>query len=498
METFLQNVPYSSQAPLFYRIIVMIEEAFKLMRELSIQVPMEKYLMDVEPYTISFSATQPETFLAQLLALLQAEMSQPEISVVRSSLNVLIIDANKVRADVVASLVNAAGYTCVTAVNALDAFTLFLKGSYIPLAIVLGQERVPDPLFLQRLLQQTMQKYQLKTPVVRLIHEPTSIDVSRHPSQPLRHPSQPLPQFSPSDYPPQTGTIEQIEREKIILTGQTTGRYHLDTLLGGGLQGSVYRAYDRLREQDIAFKAMQVSTMPYFVIRVSAEDTNLFEQEYELLAQLKHDHILVPLNTGRSYISGSSFVFKTMPYFPERSLALWLSRHGQKEFSPQEIVPLILQLADALQCVHDHQIVYQNFKLSNLLIRNQNNDIRKLHIMLADFPITQDGSFFSNAPETLPYMAPERWSGQALPASDQYALAAIAYELLVSRPPFQGGSEYAMRFLHLNMQPQAPTTFRPNLPPAVNHVLLRGLAKRPEDRFPTVAAFAKALQRYCG
>ena len=455
--------------------------------------------MDVEPYNISYSDGQPEIFLAQLLTVLQAEKSRPEIaSVAHSALKVLIIDANIVQADTVASLVNAAGYTTVTAINALEAFTLFLKGSYIPLAIVLGQMRVPDPLFLQRLLQQTMQKYQLKTPVVRLIREPTNIDVFRHPSQSLRHLSQPLPQFSPADHPSQTGNIEQIAREKIILTGQTTGRYQLNTLLGGGLQGNVYLAYDRLREQEIAFKAMQVSMMPYFVIRVSTEDANLFEQEYELLVKLKHEHILVPLNTGRSYISGSSFVFKTMPYYPERSLALWLSQRVQKEFTPQEIVPLIVQLADALQCAHDHKIMYQNFKLSNLLISNQSNDIRKLHLMISDFPIMQDGSFFSNAPEALPYMAPERWNGQALPASDQYGLAVIVYELLVGRAPFQGGSEYAMRFLHLNMQPQLPTTFRPTLPPVVNHVLLRALAKRPEDRFPTVAAFAKALQRYWG
>ena len=177
--------------------------------------------MDVEPHNISYSDGQPETFLAQLLAVLQAEKSQPEIaSVAHSSLKILIIDANTVQADTVASLVNAAGYTAMTAINALDAFTLFLKGSYIPLAIVLGQERVPDPLFLQRLLQQTMQKYQLKTPIVRLIREATTVDVSRHPSQSLRHPSQPLPPFSPADHAPQTGNIEQIEREKIILTGQ--------------------------------------------------------------------------------------------------------------------------------------------------------------------------------------------------------------------------------------------------------------------------------------
>jgi serine/threonine protein kinase len=453
--------------------------------------------MDVESHNISFSDEQPEAFLKQLLPVLQAETGQPEIQVSQPSLKVLILDADKVRAEKVASLVNTGGYISVTAINALEAFTLFLKGSYIPQAIILGQEQVPDPLFLHRLLQQTLQKYRLKAPIIRLAYSPANTDVSRRPSQPLRQPSQPLVQFSPSEYLPQTGNIEQIEREKIVLTGQTTGRYQIHTLLGGGLQGNVYQAYDRLREQEVAFKAMQVSTMPYFAMRVSSEDANLFEQECLLLTQINHPHILVPLNAGRSYISGSSFVFKTMNYCSERSLAQWLSGHRQQEFTPQQMLPLILQLADALQCVHDQQIVYQNIKLTNLLIRDRTNDIRKLHLMLSDFPVTQDGSFFSNTPEALPYIAPERWQGQALPASDQYGLAAIIYELLTGRPPFQGGSEYAMRFLHLNMQPQSPSMFRPALPPAVNHILLQGLAKQPEERFPSVKAFARALQRYC-
>lgn len=94
-------------------------------------------------------------------------------------------------------------------------------------------------------------------------------------------------------------------------------------------------------------------------------------------------------------------------------------------------------------------------------------------------------------------MAPERWHGQALPASDQYGLAAIVYELLTGRPPFQGVSEYALKFLHMNMQPQPPSAFNTALTPAIDHVVLRALAKRPDDRFPTVEAFAQTLQRYC-
>jgi hypothetical protein len=447
-------------------------------------------MMDTGSYAILFSESQPEIFLKNLLAVLQAETNLSTIKVSPALLKILVIDINEVRADSIAQLIHAAGYRSTTFTTALDAFTLFLKGSYIPRAIVLDQEHLPDSLFLQRLIQRTMQLYGFKVPLLRLAPDPIS-------NAPFRQPSQPLQELVPVELQQRTGSIEQIEREKIVLTGQSTGRYQIDTLLGRGLQGSVYQAYDRLREQEVALKAMQVGTMPYSVVRTSSEDVNLFQQEFELLGMLDHPHILVPLNTSRSYISGSSFVFKTMPYYSERSLGLWLSRRAHKTFTSQEIVPLIVQLANALQCAHDHHILFQNFKLSNILIRGQTDDIRKLHVILTDFPVTQDGSFFSKTSDAFSYMAPERWQGQALPASDQYALACMAYELLAGRPPFQGQSEFTMRFLHLNMRPQSPVTFSSALPPAINHVLLQGMAKRPEDRFPSVMAFANALQRYC-
>jgi hypothetical protein len=447
-------------------------------------------MLHTESYDILFSEGQPEIFLKQLLAVLQVVTDALEIKSPSSSLKVLIIDADIGRASFISSLLDATGYRSINVATALDAFTLFLKGSYIPHAIILNQGYVPDPLFLQRLLQRNMYMNGFKVPLVRLTHDATLANTARHPSVPLQA-------FSSAEHSPHTGPLEQIEREKIILTGQNTGRYRIETLLGGGLQGNVYRAYDRLREQEVALKAVQVNSMPYALIRTSAEDINIFQQEFDLLGTLDHAHIMAPLNVGRSYISGSPFVFKTMPYCSERSLALWLSRREQKAFSTGEIVPLIVQLADTLQFVHDCGILYQNFKLSNLLIRNQTNDIRNLQIMLADFPFEQDGSFFSRTPDAFPYMAPERWQGWALPASDQYALAALTYELLTGHPPFRGQSEYTMRFLHLNMRPQIPVAFSSVLSPAINHVLLQALEKRPEDRFPTVATFASTLQRYC-
>ncbi len=398
--------------------------------------------MGIETHDFSFSVDQPETLLKPLLALLQPEPDQSKTGTSRSaylleSQSILIIDSDRIRANAVAQFVHVAGYRSVIAETALEAFTLFLKGVYIPRVVFLGQDSPPDHLFLQRLLQQTVQKYGRKVPLIRLhtIASTVSPDIS-----PRAAPSQSLQKLPPHQLQQPMSGIEQIEREKI----------------------------------------------------------NLFQQEVDLLGMPDHAHIQAPLNIGRSYVSGSPFIYKTMPYYPERSLAQWLLHHGkQKTFLAREVIYVALQLADALQYIHEHQILYQNFKLTNLLVRDPSNDIRGLHLILSDFAIAQDGSFFSRTPEAFPYMAPERWQNLALPASDQYGLAAIIYELLTRRPPFQGGSEYTMRLLHVNMQPQPPSSFNPMLTPAIDQVILRALAKRPEDRFPTVEAFAQTLRRYC-
>ena len=203
---------------------------------------------------------------------------------------------------------------------------------------------------------------------------------------------------------------------------------------------------------------MQTDTVPYFQMRGAQEEENPFQREKEHLDTIKHPHILPLPNSGKSYVSGSSFIYKTMPHCAAGSLGNWLaSRVGVGYYEPREVLAVVLPLADALHYVHDRHITHQNFKLSNLLLTNEadeTDDLRQLQITLSDFSITQDGSFLLKTADNFPFIAPEQWQGRSYAASDQYALAVVAYRLLAGRFPFLGDGEALLQRMHMTVQPQ--------------------------------------------
>ena len=93
------------------------------------------------------------------------------------------------------------------------------------------------------------------------------------------------------------------------------------------------------------------------------------------------------------------------------------------------------------------------------------------------------------------YMAPEQWEGHPVPATDQYALAVLAYELLTGRPPFEGNGYQHMWHQHVHMVPCPPSIINPTLPPELDAIFLRALEKNPDRRYSSVSAFAHAFQR---
>ena len=188
-----------------------------------------------------------------------------------------------------------------------------------------------------------------------------------------------------------------------------------------------------------------------------------------------------------------------MPYRPEGSLVDWLrNRNTLDQLSPSVVVAFILQAASALQHAHNHRLIHLDVKLSNFLVRSREDRPDCPDLLLADFGISKFSTATATASQSIRgtplSMAPEQWNGTPVPATDQYALAIMAYQLLTGQAPFQGNMQQLM-YQHLFQSPMPPSACNTRIPQSVDTVILRALAKKPEDRFPSVSDFANAFEQ---
>lgn len=285
----------------------------------------------------------------------------------------------------------------------------------------------------------------------------------------------------------------------MALEGQSIGRYQLSYLLGSGGMGEVYLAIDVPVQRQVAIKVMRSEVSAYPNDTASNDATRLFQREVKAIASLDHPHILPLYDYGEDIVRGSKITYMVMPYRAEGTLVNWLhKRTNDALLSPLDIAQIIAQAASALQYAHDRQIIHQDVKPSNFLIRADDQNPGRPYLLLSDFGVAKLSNMTSNSSQSVrgtpTYMAPEQWEGNAVLATDQYALAIMAYELLTGRAPFLGGLTQMM-YQHIQVQPQPPSVYNPHIPSEVNEVVLHALAKKPEDRFRTIFAFVQAFNQ---
>jgi serine/threonine protein kinase len=281
--------------------------------------------------------------------------------------------------------------------------------------------------------------------------------------------------------------------------GVQLGHYRLLRQVGGGNMGEVYLAEDTRIARQVAIKIIRNEATPYPDSEATKEAERLFLREMKAISLLDHPHILPLFDFGEEKVNGSPLTYMVMPYRPEGSLSDWLRQNSYNSLLfPEQVANLISQAADALQHAHDHQIIHQDVKPSNFLIRNRTGTGNPPDLLLTDFGIAKFASATANTSQSVrgtpTYMAPEQWDGHPVAASDQYGLAIMAYQLLTGRPPFIGRMEQVMR-QHFTVQPQPPSVFNSRVSPAIDAVILRALTKKPEGRFPSIAGFADAFRQ---
>src|SRR6266704_797633 len=280
--------------------------------------------------------------------------------------------------------------------------------------------------------------------------------------------------------------------ETMSLTGSHIGRFRLLRLLGRGGMGEVYLAEDEQLRRQVAIKVIQAEYP-------DPAATRLFLREARAIAMFNHPHILPLFDFGEATIQGMTLTYMVMPFCQEDTLAAWMHQRRQSALlSPHDVGFIVQQAASALQYAHNHQVVHQDVKPSNFLIRGSEEASGRPDLMLADFGVAKSTSATATMSQavrgTPAYMAPEQWEGTPVPATDQYALAMMAYDLLTGLPPFQGSLGQVM-YQHLYVTPQPPGKLNPRVPADVDTVLLHALAKKPEERFASIAAFARAFQQ---
>jgi serine/threonine-protein kinase len=258
------------------------------------------------------------------------------------------------------------------------------------------------------------------------------------------------------------------------MTPRQFGHYELQTLIGVGGMGEVWRAQDTRRDRWVALKLLPES------LSQDPEYLSRFRRESHVAAQLREPHIIPIHDYGE--IDGRLFI--DMRLVDGRDLSELLT---EGPLPPARAVMLLAQVADALTAAHADGLVHRDVKPSNVLVTG--NDF----VYVVDFGIARSvGSSRTSLTitgatvGTLDYMAPERFTNQPLDGRvDVYSLACVLAECLTATRPFHGEDLPALLYAHLNCDPPRPSQMVDGVPPALDDVVARGMAKRADDRFAT-------------
>jgi len=261
------------------------------------------------------------------------------------------------------------------------------------------------------------------------------------------------------------------------------GRYELQELVGTGGMSSVYRALDQLLERNVALKMLH----PHY--GDDEEYVERFRREARAVAQLSHPNIVTVIDRGEAdwqqYI-----VFE---FIDGESLKQLADRNGP--LPARRAIELALQVADALAFAHQAGLVHRDVKPQNVLVTEDGEakvtDFGIARSLDVEHGVTQTGTVLG----TSNYLSPEQARGQTVtPATDVYSLGVVLYELLTGEVPFPGENFVAVAMKHINEPPPSLLERRPDVPVRLVHAIERALAKDPDDRFPTMEAFAAELR----
>ena len=275
-------------------------------------------------------------------------------------------------------------------------------------------------------------------------------------------------------------------------TGQIAS-YEMVEELGRGGMAVVYRARDVRLGRWVALKVLGEDLARDEAFR------RRFIRESRAAAAVDHPNIVPIFDAGEA----NGVLFIAMRYVGGQDVHRLLNRTGP--LPSARATGIVAQVASALDAAHACGLVHRDVKPANMLLDGLAEDGSEDHVYLSDFGISKTSQSTTNLTltgqvlGTLNYLAPEQIEGRGVDGrADAYSLACAAFEMLAGVPPFRREQSLAVMWAQLSATPPPLTSMRGDLPAAVDQVMARGLAKPPEDRYPSCRAFAAALQDACG
>lgn len=273
------------------------------------------------------------------------------------------------------------------------------------------------------------------------------------------------------------------------LIGRQLGNYIIERVIGRGGMAVVYFGRDIKLNRPAAVKVIDTR------FRDQPSYTGRFLQEARMAASWRHEHILqIYYADDTSFPDLGKLFYFAMEYIDGQNLAEILAQRIKASGSvpPADVLKYGRAVAAALDYAHQRGVIHRDVKPANILVSTDGR------VVLSDFGLALEmqhgsvGEVFGSAH----YIAPEqaRRSSEAVPQSDLYALGVILYEMLTGIVPFDDPSPTSVALQHITLPPPRPRDLNPDLPPEVEAVLLKALAKKPEERYASGAALMAALE----
>ena len=268
-------------------------------------------------------------------------------------------------------------------------------------------------------------------------------------------------------------------------TIESIGRYRVESVLGRGAMGVVYKGYDEGIDRFVAIKTVHRNLLSG---EEGADWLQRFRREARAAGRCLHQNIVTIFEFGEQ--DGMPYI--VMEFVEGRELSDVM--RGEERIDRKQAIDIVAQVLDALEYAHANNIVHRDIKPANVILINEST------VKVTDFGIARIDSTSMTAHGSVvgtpSYMSPEQFTGGEIDRrSDIFSTGVVLFELLTGQKPFPGKSATEVMYKLLNHEPPAVTSLNPTLPIAMNAVVLKALSRNPDDRFASAADFKTMMRQ---